>query len=216
MARRRTKPPPPPGDGDPTPSPPEQPLTGLETQFLSEYLIDENHIRAYLVVCPHVSYRTARDRGSRMIRRPHVLAEYRAMRDAQYRRNRVKADLVVQEIVNSAFPDPGAYFDQNGHALPMRAVPYAARRLLSGFDVVRERTRTRRRGATTTTVEERVVRYKLVSKLEALGMLARHLGLNAALPNLDLLLGALPPELAARVKAALQNPPGRNGSPAHT
>jgi hypothetical protein len=61
-----------------------------------------------------------------------------------------------------------------------------------------------------TTVTECVVEYKLCNKIDALGRLCAHLGLDAGLPPLEVLLSLLPRDLVAELRAALAAPPGRN------
>lgn len=82
--------------------------------------------------------------------------------------------------------------------------------------VLRERTTakttTAGRTRTRTTVTESVIEYKFWGKTDAPGRLCAHLGPDAGLPPLEVLLSLLPRDVAAELRAALADAPGRNGA----
>jgi phage terminase small subunit len=211
MARSRQHPP-------AAPDPADAPLTPRERRFVDEYLVDLNATRAYLAAHPRTTYTAARVGGSRLVAKANIRAEIRAGRDAQQRRTRVRADDVLREIARVAFSDVFYLVDDDDRLLPLRRVPFETRRAVASVRVLRERTTTRsttRNGTRTrTVVSEQVIEYKLWNKIDALRQLCAHLGLDAGLPPLEVLLSLLPRDLSAELRAALAAPPGRNGAAA--
>src|SRR5262249_28650554 len=66
---------------------------------------------------------------------------------------------------------------------------------------LRERTVTRGKGRVT--ISESIIEYRLWPKLEAIGKLARHLGLDTEVTPIEGLLAMLPRNLALQVRDAL-------------
>ncbi|HEY1191862.1 MAG TPA: terminase small subunit [Gemmata sp.] len=187
------------------PAPAQAPLTPSQRRFVDEYLIDLNGTRAYRAAFPAATYRAARVGATTLLAKPNVAAEIRAARREQQRRTRMTADKVLRELARVAFSDILDLFDADGNALEPRQVPFDARRALTGVKVTQERTTRRvfRNGdeAVTETVHTRVLEYRFASKLDALGLLFRHLGLQTAPPPLGVLLNLLPPDVAAELNA---------------
>lgn len=205
-------PPPPPDD----PNSPDRPLDENEQRFVEEYLIDRNASRAYRTVYPGSTHHTARRHGYQIRNRPNVAREIEAAIRAQSVRTRVTADLALKEIARVAFSDIYDLFDPETHQLRQpRHIPYETRKAISSIKVARVRTttttRSRGRTQTTTSISDSIVTYTLWPKMEALGRLCRHLGLDTEITPLEALLQALPRELSMAVRTALANP---NSGPA--
>lgn len=216
---RPRKTPPPAGDPPPpawTGPPEEEPLTPNEQRFVEEFLVDRVAAAAYRRVFPEVSHHAAYVCGPEMRRRPNVAREIRSALAAARVRSRVRADLVEEELARIAFSDIWDVFDPQTNTLRNpRHIPIETRKAIASIKVSRERTSRSSNGNTRTTVRESVVEYKLWPKVEALGKLMRRLGLETDLPPLEVLLSALPRDLAEQVRAALSAPrvapPSTNG-----
>lgn len=193
--------------------PAEVPLNDTERRFLAEYLVDENAVRAYTTIYPDVSYLTAAQRGSRLVKKVNVAAELQAYRQAAAKRCRLRADNSLREngfiahsdMIELVHPD-------TNQLLPIRKIPLATRRAIKKVKVRRERvdrrTTTSRRGVATTvtvdtTIHEQELEYEFHDKNAALAREFRYLGMETSLPPLDAVLALLPVDLANQVRDAL-------------
>lgn len=216
MARRRAKPPTPPED------PADIPLNDDEQRFIDEYLVDRNATRSYHTTFPNVSHYTARTEGCRMLARPNVRREVNAAIQSQSIRTQVTADKILKELARIATSDIWDLYDpQTGLLRHPRHIPYETRKAIASIRVQRERRTIRRNNRSRTTLHESIVEYKLWPKMEALGKLCRHLGLDTEITPLEALLRALPGELSAAVRQALsadqnRTAPSLNGHVAPT
>lgn len=205
MAKKPTKPTKPP-TGTP-PDPADEPLNEDQQLFVDEYLIDRNAARAYRTIYPGCSHHNARMEGSRLRHRPNVAREIRAAINACRARNQATADKVIEEIARVATSDIYSLYDPvNGRLRHPRHIPYDARKAIASIKVTRERRSVRTRGRTRTTVTEQEIEYRLWPKMEALGKLCKHLGLDTEITPLEALFRALPPDLAVQVRNALMGP----------
>ena len=181
-----------------------QPLDENETLFVAEYLVDRNCAHAYRRLHPEANHQNARRLGWELRHRPNVDAEIQAAINAQRVRKRATADGVIDELARIANSDILDLYDPSTHQLRHpRHIPFETRRVIASMRVSRERTTTTTRGRTRTTVVESTIEYRLWNKLDALGKLANHFGLSTELPPLEVLLRALPHELAQAVRSAL-------------
>lgn len=191
----------PPGD------PRDRPLTDEEQRFVDEWGIDQNPARACRRIDPAADHRTARRRAEDFMHRPWVAHELRAARAAQRLRCRVDADMALEELCRIAFSDIMELFDPATHLLRLPGhIPLEIRRSIAKVRISRERRTEIVGNNSRTIVTDSVIEYTFWNKLEALGRLVEHLGLKTALPPLQVLLSALPPELAGQV-AHILNPP---------
>lgn len=219
MAKKRPPRTPPLPAAPPEPQePPEIELDDEERQFVDEYLIDADRIRAYHTMRPGCSYRTARRRGQELFNRPHVQAEIRAARRSSANRCQITAERTLKELARVAYSDVIDLYDPQTNTLRLpRHIPLEVRRAIASVKVARERRSVRTSGRTRTTVSDTVIEYKFWPKMQALEKLCRHLGLQTEITPLDALLAALPRPLAMAVRGALaeQNtanpPPTPNG-----
>lgn len=214
------------GKGKKPPTPPvtpvdpaDAPLDDTEQLFVEEYLYDRNYANAFRRLNPHCNYYNARQQGWAIGHRPHVAREIQAAIQAQRLRKRATADRTIDEIAMIAFSDIADLYDPQTHQLRHpRHIPYETRKTIASIRVQRQRTTTATNGKTRTTITDSTVEYKLWNKIDALGKLARHLGLDTEITPLEALLRALPHELAQAVRSVLtsQTPmtaPHRNGKP---
>lgn len=209
------------------PSPPpevtaETPLSDDELRFVEEWIIDRNAAAAYRRAFPDCSHYNARRLGSLMRRRPNVDRECEAARSAQRIRSNVSADGVINELKRIAFSDIYQLYDPATNQLrEARHIPYDLRKAVASVKISRERRSVSTRGRTRTTVTQSIVEYRFWDKVAALGKLMRHLGLEVEIPPLDVLLSALPRDLAEQVRVELTRArtapaiPSTNGNGRH-
>jgi hypothetical protein len=118
----------------------------------------------------------------------------------------VTADKVLKEIARVALSDVFDLYDpRTGQLRHPRHIPFETRKAIASMRVTRERRSVRTRGRTRTTIIESEIEYKFWPKMEALGKLCKHLGLDTEITPLEALLRALPLELASQVRNALTN-----------
>lgn len=200
MARKRK----PPNAPPPPEVTAETPLSEDETVFVNEFLIDRVSAAAYRRAFPGCSYQSAFRLGSIMRRRVNVAAEIDAGITAQRIRNNVSADGVINELKRIAFSDIYQLYDPATNQLrEPRHIPYDLRKAVASVKISRERRSVSTRGRTRTTVTQAIVEYRFWDKVAALGKLMRHLGLEVEIPPLDVLLAALPRQLAEQVRTEL-------------
>lgn len=209
--KKPKRPPVPPDDAPPPAAVGHPPgdLSDDEERFVVEYLVDRCAAHAYRRAFPGCSRTTARAAGHRMRNLPHVAQEISAELAALNRRIRVGAEDVLREIARVAYSDIlELYNPVTGHLYAPRHIPFDTRRAIASVKVNRLRTSVTRNGRTKTTVTEQEVEYKLWPKMDALGKLCAHLGLNTEITPLESLLRALPGEMAAQIRTALATPRG--------
>lgn len=207
---RKRKPPPP---GAPAVPPEDVPLNDTERRFLTEYLVDENGVRAYMTIHPDSTYKNAAEQSCKLRKKPNVAAELKGAREAAARRCKLRADNSLRENGFIAHSDIIDLVDpETNRLLPIRKIPLATRRAIKKVRVRRERvdrsTTTVRRGAATTvtvdtTIHEQELEYEFHSKDQAIAREFRYLGMEQSIPPLDAVLALLPADLAAQVRDAL-------------
>lgn len=183
-------------------------LSDSERQFVAEYLIDRNGVRAYRAVHGQdVGYFVAGQMAHRWLKKAKIRAEIDAADAALRRRCRVSADRVVREIAAVAFADIGDHLDYAADGLPQmkpgRAVSATARKSLKKIKIKKRRIRSKDNDADGIIEEVEEAEIELHDKLAALDKLAKHLGLFKDEPAIVAMLRQLPPDLRAQVAAAL-------------
>lgn len=187
-------------------------LTPEEERFVEEYLIDRNGTAAYIRAHPGTKRTTAGELASRLLKKVKVRTAVASGEKDLRRRSRVKAERVVEHAARIAFLDIGDVLDlsvSDFRPLPPREIPQDIRRAIQAVKVTRRRLRSR--GDEDYEVES--VEYKLPDKNAALDKLFRHLGLYKDLPPLEVLLGLLPPDIRAAVRANLESAVLEGGDP---
>jgi phage terminase small subunit len=183
MARRKAKP------AKPPPS-----LAPRERKFVEEYLLTGRKVHSYRHAFPGAGYKTASVQVGRLLAKPSIGEEIRAAQADQRRRFNVTAAKVIRKWCELAFSDIGDVIDltvpRNPKLKPRADIPAEARRAIQSVAKTRDG-----------------VRVKMADQVAALRALSAHLGLAQEIAPLDVLLAALPPELAAQVRAALAGSP---------
>ena len=175
-------------------------LTEQELRFVTEYVSDGNATRAYRAAfdCTGRTTGAVMVAASRLVRKRKVQEEIRVQRAEARKRLRVTPTRLQRELAAIAFADIGDVLDFSDTAngvrfRPFQDIPPNARKALESVTV-------QVKGE-----DSYVVAVKLRDKLSALDKLAKMLGLYQELPPLEVLLMALPPNIADRVRVALQD-----------
>lgn len=178
--------------------PAETALTPDEERFVEEYLIDFNGTAAYLRVHPGVKRWSAKVMASRLLTKVNLQEAIKLGAEDLTAQANVTAVEVVTGLAKLAFYDFGAAYDlstDDWRPLPPRKIPRDVRLAIQGVKIVK---RHDDEGNVVETVE-----YKFADKNAAFDKLMRYLSLYRDLPALEVLLGALPPDVAATVRTAL-------------
>jgi phage terminase small subunit len=197
-------------------------LTPDEERFVEEYLIDRNGTAAYIRVHPGAKRSTAGTESYRLLKKPQIAKEVKAASRELRRACKTSAAAEVRKLALLANYDIGGAFDLTADGwviLPPRLIPYEVRQAIVGVKFKKRY----ERGADGKPELVEDVEYKFADKLAARDKLMRHLGLYNDLPPLEVLLAALPPDLAEAVRTALAakvhaggsdqdaQPPGNSG-----
>ncbi len=147
-------------------------LTPNQQRFCDEYVVDRNGVQAYFRAFGRLtskgsprSYRAAQVEASRLLSNPIIRKEIDAARTEHSRSCHVSARRVLRELVAIAFADPLDCFgtdDSTGllRPLDLREVSPMARRTMGSIKIT-----------------SKSIEYRFHDKLNALEMLAKHLGL---------------------------------------
>lgn len=192
-------------------------LTPKQQRFVEEYLVDLNATQA--AIRAGYSERTANEQAARLLVKVGIQEAIQAGRQAQQRRTQITADATLREIARVAFSDIRKLFRPDGtlklpHELDDETAAFVAS-IETDESVIQID-----ESSKITTLTRKV---KLWNKLDALGKLVKHLGLEAPLKydftvttqerrsRLDSLLDALRQRAGTgRVTVPLDGPPGSN------
>jgi phage terminase small subunit len=177
-------------------------ITPDEQRFVEEYLIDRNGTAAYIRVHPNAKRSTAGTESYKLLKKPEIKRQVRAASRELRRACKTSAVAEVRKLAMLANYDVGAAFDLTSDGwvpLPPRFIPYEIRQAIVGVKFKKRY----ERGADGKPELVEDVEYKFVDKLAARDKLMRHLGLYNDLPPLEVLLAALPPDVAEAVRAAI-------------
>jgi len=160
-------------------------LTAQQQLFIDAILADKsfnatNAARA-------AGYKNAPQAANSLMKKPVIQAMLG--KAFHQRRNEFKLDQVriLQELQLIALANPKEMYDEHGNLLSIHQMPDSIARCLSGFDV---QITTRGQGETTETVT--AVKPRFWSKLEALHLIAKHLGMLVELSKSQNDIGATP------------------------
>lgn len=146
-------------------------LKPRERHFILEYLIDLHPGHA----AERAGYSPggASEAGKRMLADPRIASVIEARIREREAKLEITQDMVLRELATIAFHDPQAMFDEDGAPIPLHKMPEAVRRAIAGLERVEIFTG---RGEDRKAVGH-VAKIKISSKLEALQLLMRHLGM---------------------------------------
>lgn len=187
-------------------------LTPSEERFVEEYLIDRNGTAAYIRANPGTRRTTAGELSSRLLKKVKVKDAIAKASQELRRACKTSAVKEVKGLALLANYDIGAAFDLTADEwvpLPPRQIPYETRQAIVGVKVRRRRIV----GDDEAPAVVETVEFRFADKLAARDKLMRHLGLYKDLPPLEVLLAALPPEVAEAVRAGLAAAVQRRGDP---
>jgi phage terminase small subunit len=163
-------------------------LTAKQDRFIAEYLIDLNGSAAAVRAgySPASSRRIAHD----LLANPLVMAEVQARQQAQLDKAGITAEGVLEQLRRIAMFDPRSMFDERGNLMHPKDWPATARTCMASFEVIMKNM------TSGDGVIDKVAKVKLVDRLAALEMLAKHLGLMTNKVEVDnnITISWLPPE----------------------
>lgn len=187
-------------------------LTEKMQTFVREYLIDLNATAA--AIRTGYSKKTAHAIGWEMLRKPAVAAEVSRCRGELMNKLEVTAERVVAELASLAFSDIREIFSPDGALKPMMEWSAGAAAAVSSLEVDEIFAGS---GENRVSIGQ-LKKLKLWSKVDALQLLARHLGLLRDRVELDLTVSHLIEKLAPDDKQlllaacqALAGPQDRSG-----
>ncbi|MDY3558391.1 terminase small subunit [Gemmata sp. JC673] len=189
-------------------------LTAREARFCALYAESGNATRAYLAAgfpCPNTN--AAGVQAFKLLRKGKIRDLIRRMQGEALDAAQVTTDRIAQGLARIAFADRADLFDDRGRLLPPRAWPADVAGTVEGvesedlFEAVADPNGPKRR---------ELVGYarkvKTARRTEALKVLAQwRRMIGPDVPPLDVLLGALPPDLATVVREALAKAVLANG-----
>ena len=144
-------------------------LTARQQRFVDEYLIDLNATKA--AIRAGYSENGAEVTGSKLLRVAKVSEAIAKAQESRAERVHITQDRVLQELARIAFFDPRKLFTAEGNPIDIQDLDDDVAAVLSGLDIVVERTEEGRNGFSS------VRKYKLTNKLGALEAAMRHLGM---------------------------------------
>lgn len=144
-------------------------LTDKQSAFVREYMVDLNATQA--AIRAGYSPDTAGAIGWENLQKPEIAAEVAEAMEARGRRTEADADRVSRELARAGFVDPRKLFDADGRLLPVHLLDDDTAAAIASYDVAVSAD-----GKTTTKV-------RFVSKLSALELLGRHLGMFKPQPE---------------------------------
>lgn len=145
-------------------------LLPRERAFVAEYLKDLNGRQA--AIRAGFAPKSASVRACNMLKRPEIQEAIRAANEKRVRKAEVTAERVIQELARIAFGDVRALFTERGELKPPSDWEPEVSAAIASVEVV---TKTTGRGENAEI--EYVHKVKSWDKVQALGLLARHLGI---------------------------------------
>lgn len=140
-------------------------LTPKQAQFVAEYLIDLNATQA--AIRAGYSMKTADSIGLQLLRKTQVASAIEKAQKDRARRVEITQDSVLKEIARIAFVDPSEIFRIRSGRLVIADTEEMSEDVRRALASVTE----------TTTKDGRNIRVQLASKLDALQLLGKHLGM---------------------------------------
>lgn len=146
-------------------------LTEQQELFCREYIKDLNGAKA--AVRAGYSERSARSQASRLLTDDNIVSYIQTLKQERTKELKIDANTVLRELLLICKSDLAEAYDDKGYLKPIHKIPPRLRRAIAGIDVFEEYEGFGR---------ERVKvgetrKVKLWNKIDAAGMLAKHLGL---------------------------------------
>ena len=169
-------------------------LTPKQSRFVEEYLIDRNATAAARRA--GYSEQSASDIGRQLLQKTPVRSEIDRRTAELSRACGVRAERVLRELALLAFSNVAHYrIDEHGH---VHVVDGQGKGRMRAVQSIRRKVRTI--GEDTVEVDTEV---RMWSKPAALTLLAKHLGLTKEREPLEVLLDALPPNIASILRGLI-------------
>jgi phage terminase small subunit len=111
-------------------------LTDLEERFALEYLKDQNGSRAYRVIKPHVTDKTAGAECHKLLKKPEMQAFIAERTKTIATRMELSVERTMQEIARLAYFDPRKLFDADGRPIAINQLDDDTAAAIAGVDVV--------------------------------------------------------------------------------
>lgn len=147
-------------------------LTPKQARFVEEYLVDLCATRA--AIRAGYSEKTAAEQGYDLLRRPHIADALRKEQQKRSERVHVSQDYVLRRLLDISEADLIQASDEEGNLLPLAQWPKSLRMALDGLDCTEL---ARQSLDDELEVSTHLRKVKLSSRLKALDMLGRHLGM---------------------------------------
>ena len=145
-------------------------LTILEDRFLDEYLIDLDAMAAWIRAGSTATPRSAKVSACRVLAKPHVQTALAKRRAELAQRNEVSQDRVVQEYRRVGFARITDYLSFGAEGVTLNESSKLSPEQVAAIESVSQ---------TFTKQGQKVIHFKLHSKLGALDSLCKVLGFNA-------------------------------------
>lgn len=150
-----------------------RPLTPKQARFCEEYLIDLNATQA--AVRAGYSKKTANVIGPENLAKPCIASRIAEAQSERTGRTQITADYVLERLHQIESLDLTECFDENGHLLPINAMPEKFRCSIGGVDVSVFKTKV----GEEITVEEFTKKLKIENRTKALELMGKHVNVKA-------------------------------------
>lgn len=111
-------------------------LTDIEERFALEYIKDQNGLRAYKAIKPHVTDKTAGTEAHKLLKKPETQAFIAERTKTIAARMELSVERTMQEIARLAYFDPRKLFDAEGRPLSLNQLDDDTAAAIAGVEVV--------------------------------------------------------------------------------
>ncbi len=152
-------------------------LSPQQARFVREYVIDFKPQRA--AIAAGYTQKSANSLAYQLLQIPKIQDEIERIHARELEKTSQLIARQVRETTRIAFSDPRLFFDDDGHPLPIHELPDDAAHALASFEVESIETKRTRDDDAGETIEREttVTKYKLWSKIDALGQLGKYTGI---------------------------------------
>lgn len=139
-------------------------------RFCQEYVIDLNGSQA--AIRAGYSKHSSKERASKLLTLPNVIAEVKRLQEAILKRNHISADAVIAELAKIGFHNVQDFISKGNEVRDLTTIPREHAASVSSIRVTE-----RKIGTGKTAVKETTTAFKLHDKRAALETLGKHLGI---------------------------------------